>query len=299
MGGGALMTPLLVLVFKVQPMAAISSDLVVALLMKPIGGYVHSKRGTVHRPLVLWLIAGSVPAALVGSILVGHFGHGSAGGAWITPVLGIALLITAVGIPARQHLARRHRVSPATEAVAVRPLATLSVGVLGGLLVGITSVGSGSLMMVLLLLLYPRLSARELVGTDLVQAVPLVAAAALGHVLFGEVSFGLTASLAVGAIPGVYLGARASVAAPDRLVRSVLTVVLMATGLHLLHAPTLLVIGAAAGVGVASAIFGRGAQPADAPADDRTISLKVEAESAAATPRAAPPAAAGELLSPR
>ncbi|MEA3019875.1 MAG: uncharacterized protein QOI47_1399, partial [Actinomycetota bacterium] len=107
-------------------------------------------------------------------------------------------------------------------------------GVLGGLVVGMSSVGSGSLMIVMLLVLYPRLTASELVGTDLVQAIPLVGSAALGHVLYGDFRLGLTASLLLGSLPGVYLGARISSRAPDRLIRPVLVVVLAASGLKLL-----------------------------------------------------------------
>src|SRR5437660_207028 len=109
-------------------------------------------------------------------------------------------------------------------------------GMAGGLIVGLSSVGSGSLMIVMLLALYPTLSASELVGTDLVQAIPLVGAAALGHLLFGDFRLGLTGSLLLGAVPGVYAGAQVSSRAPDRLLRPVLVVVLAASGLKLLNA---------------------------------------------------------------
>jgi uncharacterized protein len=117
---------------------------------------------------------------------------------------------------------------------AVRPVATVAIGAIGGLLVGITSVGSGSLMLVALALLYPDLSTRELVGTDLIQAVPLVASATLGHLMFGSVDFHLATSVLLGALPGVYLGARLSSRAPDRVVRPVLATVLAGSGLKLL-----------------------------------------------------------------
>ncbi|MGZ4682930.1 MAG: TSUP family transporter, partial [Acidimicrobiales bacterium] len=124
---------------------------------------------------------------------------------------------------------------------------TLLIGVFGGVVVGLTSVGSGSLMMVLLLMLYPTLAASELVGTDLVQAIPLVAAAAAGHMLFGKVELPVTLSLLVGAVPGVYLGARVSSRSPDRLIRPVLAVVLIVSGLKMLKVPTP-VVGAVAAV---------------------------------------------------
>jgi len=119
--------------------------------------------------------------------------------------------------------------------VVIRPLPTLLVGVAGGLLVGMTSVGSGSLIIVMLLMLYPQLKASELVGTDLIQAVPLVASAALGHILFGDFKLGLTASLLIGSVPGVYVGARVSAIAPGRVIRRALAFVLTASALKLLN----------------------------------------------------------------
>jgi len=119
----------------------------------------------------------------------------------------------------------------------VRPIPTILIGVFGGFIVGMTSVGSGSLMIVFLMLLYPMLSSREMVGTDLVQAIPLVGAAALGHILFGNFQFGLTTSVLVGAIPGVYAGARVSSRANDRYIRPALVAVLTISSLKLLNAP--------------------------------------------------------------
>lgn len=246
MGGGALMTPLLVLVFRIDVVSAVSSDLLAALLMKPVGGAVHARRGTVHRGLVAWLVAGSVPAAFAGSLLVHSLGSGAALQQRITVVLGAALLVAATAIPAKAWLASRRDAPPGSiHQVTVRRAPTLAIGVLGGLVVGLTSVGSGSLMIVLLLALYPTLSARELVGTDLIQAIPLVASAAFGHLLFGNVSLGLTASLVLGALPGVYVGARCSAGAPDAPIRTALVVVLAASGLKLLGAPTIAVLAVA------------------------------------------------------
>jgi uncharacterized membrane protein YfcA len=116
----------------------------------------------------------------------------------------------------------------------IRPIPTMAVGALGGLVVGMTSVGSGSLIIVMLLFLYPSLRGSQLVGTDLVQAVPLVGAAALGHVLFGDFKLGLTASLLIGAVPGVYVGARVSARAPDSVIRPALAFVLTASALKLI-----------------------------------------------------------------
>ena len=242
MGGGALMTPLLVLVFKVQPLAAVSSDLVAAVIMKPVGGGVHLRRGTVNFALVRWLVVGSVPAAFAGVLVLRQLGDGAVVQGRIKQVLGVALLLAASSLAAKALLqvrtARREALGVAggrSEArpFRLRPLPTVIVGVVGGLVVGMTSVGSGSLMIVLLLLLYPMLRSSELVGTDLVQAIPLVASAAAGHLLFGDFQLGLTASLLVGSIPGVYLGARLSSRANDAVIRPALAFVLVASGLKL------------------------------------------------------------------
>jgi uncharacterized membrane protein YfcA len=248
MGGGALMTPILVLLFKVQPLAAVSSDLVAAFVMKPIGGAVHLRRGTVNKRLVGWLVAGSIPSAFAGVLILRQLGDGAAVQAHIKTALGVALLVAVATMIARAFLNVRRRAvkgvgitdDPAGLAdhapeVVIRPLPTLLVGVLGGLIVGMTSVGSGSLIIVMLLMLYPQLKASELVGTDLIQAVPLVGSAALGHILFGDFKLGLTTSLLIGSLPGVYIGARVSAIAPGRVIRRALAFVLTASALKLLN----------------------------------------------------------------
>lgn len=275
MGGGALMTPVLVLLFKVPPLAAVSSDLVAAVVMKPVGGAVHARRGTVHRGLVRWLVTGSVPGAFLGVFILESLGDGDALQEHLKVVLGVALLL-AVGAMTAKSLLRRN--TAADVDVAVKPLPTLLIGLAGGLVVGMTSVGSGSLMMVLLLLLYPTLTTSSLVGTDLVQAIPLVAAAALGHLLFGDVRLGLTTSLLIGSVPGVWVGARVSSRASDRAIRPVLVAVLSASALKLLGVPTGVVL--ASGV-VAAAI----------PEVARVAAHRVQARAAA---RAASAAAAAE-----
>jgi hypothetical protein len=237
MGGGALMTPLLVLLFGVQPLAAVSSDLVASLIMKPVGSAVHLKSGTVHRGLVKWLVIGSVPAAFVGVLVLKAFGTGEELQGFVKSALGIALLVVSVALVLKALLRRREgESSDAPPSIDARPLPTAVVGVIGGLVVGMTSVGSGSLIILMLLVLYPRLRLSELVGTDLVQAVPLVAAASLAHLLFGDFRLSLTVSILIGAIPGVYLGARLSSRAPDHWIRPALVVVLTASGLKLLGA---------------------------------------------------------------
>lgn len=238
MGGGALMTPILVF-YGVPPLTAVSSDIVASMIMKPIGGGVHWKRGTVNKGLVRWLVLGSVPSAFLGVFILKAFGTGAGLQAGVKLALGVALAVVAFGLVVRPLLQRR-RQGESQMPLALKPGATLAIGVLGGLVVGVTSVGSGSLMMILLLMLYPRLRLKELVGTDLVQAVPLVASAAVAHLLFGDFELGLTASILVGSIPGVFLGARFSSRAPDHVIRPALIVVLAASSLKLLGAGTLL-----------------------------------------------------------
>ncbi len=244
MGGGALMTPVLVLFFNVPPLAAVSSDLVASAVMKPVGSVVHLRRGTVHLGLVKWLCVGSVPGAFSGVLIARALGHGEAVQNFIRSALGVALLLAAFGLIARAYLrlveharVRDGRAAPLPHgppSVTLRVLPTVLIGLIGGTVVGLTSVGSGSLIIIALMALYPTLKANELVGTDLLQAVPLVASAALGHVLFGDFKLDLTTSLLVGSIPGVWVGAHLSAKAPGGLVRRALAFVLLASALKLL-----------------------------------------------------------------
>ncbi|UQX88362.1 sulfite exporter TauE/SafE family protein [Jatrophihabitans telluris] len=243
MGGGALMTPLLVLVFNVAPLAAISSDLVTSLVMKPVGAAVHLRRGTVQLPLLKWLAIGAVPAGFLGAVLIGTLGRAGAVQSKLKLIIGIALLLSLASTVVRQLISRRSG-TPAAELV-VRPGRTVAIGVVGGLAVGLTSVGAGSLVIALLLLAYPGLRPGQLVGTDIVQAIPLVGAAAVGHLLFGDVHLALTVSLLVGALPAVYVGARLSAAAPAPVLRSVVAGVLTASALALLKAPSDVLVPAA------------------------------------------------------
>lgn len=244
MGGGALMTPMLVLFFGVSPLAAVSSDLVVSAVMKPFGGAVHLRMGTVNRQLVGWLCLGSVPAAFCGVLVARALGSGGQVQEVIKIALGIALILAAAGLIVKAYIAliaaAKRRVGEETAPqgqpgpLVVRPLATVVVGVLGGLVVGMTSVGSGSLIIIALLMLYPTLQASNIVGTDIVQAVPLVVSAALGHLLFGDFQFDIALALVIGAIPGVIAGSLVSAKAPGGIVRRALALILLASALKLL-----------------------------------------------------------------
>ena len=237
MGGGALMTPLLVLPFGIEPLAAVSSDIVASMVMKPIGGAVHWRRGTVHRGLVFWLTLGSVPSAFLGVLLLRRLGAGVQLQHHIKLSLGVALLVVCAGLVIKPLLLSRRHAVEALAPLVVKRLPTVLIGIAGGLVVGLTSVGSGSLMIIMLLLLYPRLTLSQLVGTDLVQAVPLVTSAAIGHLFFGSFQLGLTVSILIGAVPGVLLGARFSSRAPDHVIRPALAVVLLVSGLKLVGTP--------------------------------------------------------------
>jgi uncharacterized protein len=248
MGGGALMTPVLVLFFNVPPLAAVSSDLVASAVMKPVGSMVHLRRGTVHLGLVKWLCLGSIPGAFSGVLIARALGRGQEVQDVIRIALGVALLVAAAGLIVRAYLrllehARRRdgRAAPLPQgrpSVNLRAPATVALGLVGGIIVGMTSVGSGSLIIIALMALYPNLKASELVGTDLVQAVPLVASAALGHIIFGDFHMDLTTSMLLGCIPGVWLGAHLSARAPGGLVRRALAFVLLASALKLLNVST-------------------------------------------------------------
>jgi len=257
MGGGALMTPVLVLFFNVPPLAAVSSDLVASAVMKPFGTAVHLRRGTVHLGLVKWLCVGSIPSAFCGVLLIRAFGDGEQLQKVVKTSLGVVLVIAAAALifkaylalldRARRRAARRASGGSADDTapaeLRVRPLPTVIIGAIGGLVVGMTSVGSGSLIIISLILLYPTLKASQLVGTDLTQAVPLVMSAAISHLIFGDFQLEVTTSLLLGAIPGVLVGATMSSRAPGGIVRRALALVLLASGLKLLGASNLVLGG--------------------------------------------------------
>ena len=242
MGGGALMTPMLVFFFHASPLTAISSDLVASFVMKPAGAAVHLRARTVNMTLVKFLCLGSVPAAFAGAWLISLQTRGEELDTLLRTLLGLALLIAAGGLVVRALFQMWQNALPLGEGavpatrpeVAIRPIPTIILGAVAGFIVGITSVGSGSIIIVALLLIYPGLKASSLVGTDLTQAIPLVGAAALGHLLFGDFSLTITSSLLLGAVPGAFIGAQISSRAPGGVIRRALAVLLLASGLRLL-----------------------------------------------------------------
>ncbi len=261
MGGGALMTPMLVLFFGVSPLAAVSSDLVASAVMKPVGSFVHIRHGNVRWDLVRWLCIGSVPAAFCGVLIERALGSGQHVEGLVQKALGVALIIAAVGLFLRAYLRLAERAAhrdgrrlpdpKGPPELTVRPLPTVLVGIIGGVVVGMTSVGSGSLIIIALMLLYPMLRASSLVGTDLAQAVPLVASAAIGHLIFGDFQMAVTAALLVGSIPGAFIGAQLSSRLPGALIRRALAFVLLASALKSLGVDS--VVTGVVLVGVAAA----------------------------------------------
>ena len=239
MGGGALMTPALI-VLGIDPTAAVANDLVAASINKSVGAAVHWRQGSPNLRLAALLVAGSVPCAFAGGFIVQSMGSHDAQQQFLTTAIGYALLLTAATYTLRMYLQLRHVTggnTMATDAPRLRPVATVLVGAVGGMLVGITSVGSGSLIMVALLLIYPTLSAVRLVGTDLVQAVPLVLAAAVGHVVTSGVDWAVLVPLVLGGTPGTFLGARMASWVSQSVIRRGIVIVLSLTGLKMLGVP--------------------------------------------------------------
>lgn len=244
MGGGALMTPMLVLFFGVSPLTAVSSDLVASAVMKPVGSFVHLRRGTVNLKLVGLLCVGSVPSAFAGVLVLKAMGDSEQVQHGVKVALGIAILFTASMLMVRAYmrLIERAKTRDGRGAalpqdrpeVQVKIVPTILLGVVGGLIVGMTSVGSGSLIIIGLMMMYAGLKASQLVGTDLVQAVPLVISAAIGHAFFGDLDLGISLPLILGSVPGAYLGAQLSARMPGGFIRRALAFVLLASGMKLL-----------------------------------------------------------------
>ena len=259
MGGAALVTPMLVLVFGVPPAAAVSSDVVASAAMKPVGSWVHIRARTVHWRMVWWLSVGSIPGVLIGTWIFASVLDTEAAEDTIRVWLGGALVLALAAMLAKAYIARRRRaasgITPEMQGteLAVKIVPTAVLGFLVGVLVGTTSVGSGSLVVTALLLLYPLLRPSVLVGTDLTQAVPMLVVGALAHAGFGAISVAVVVSLLIGQIPGVWLGAKLSSTYDGHALRWLLMAILAATAVTLLGAPRA-VTGVVAIVGVAIVI---------------------------------------------
>ncbi|MDQ3415849.1 MAG: sulfite exporter TauE/SafE family protein [Actinomycetota bacterium] len=237
MGGGALMTPALIFLGVGDAAKVVTADLTAAAIYKTGGAVVHWREGSPDFKLAGWLIAGSVPFALLGPYLIGWVAPGADLDKALTLCIGFALLLAATTYALRLYIQLRRVTGgrhPGESDPVIRPLPTILVGALGGLLVGITSVGSGSVIMIALLMLYPTLSAVKLVGTDLVQAVPLVLAAALANIYAHGLDWGLLLPLVIGSVPGTIIGSKIAPRVPASVIRRGIVIVLTMSGLALL-----------------------------------------------------------------
>ena len=233
-GGGSLMTPLLILLFGIHPGTAVGSDLLYAAVTKIAGTGVHGRHGSVDWRVTARLATGSVPAVLVTLAGLAVLPGANMNSRFVTVTLGVVLLLTAVLLVYRAALLRVF--AAAIDRLTPRQITGLTVatGVVLGCLVTLTSVGSGALGMTALLLLYPRLPSVRLIGSDIAHAVPLTLLAGFGHWLLGDVDFGLVGSLLVGSLPGVVIGSLVSFRAPDIVLRLTLAAVLLVTSVRLL-----------------------------------------------------------------
>jgi hypothetical protein len=231
-GGGSLMTPLLVLLFGVAPVTAVGTDLLFAAVTKAGGAWAHARRGNVDWRVVGWLAAGSVPGSAVTLMLLHFFvPHPDKLAAIISVALGLALILTAGALVYREKLhAWARRRAPADAELRSTARRTLIVGAVLGVLVTMSSVGAGALGVTALFFLYPGLSAARIVGTDIAHAVPLTLVAGLGHAAAGVVDWKLLLALLVGSLPGIWLGSSLSPRIPERVLRTGLAAMLVLIG---------------------------------------------------------------------
>jgi uncharacterized protein len=234
-GGGALMTPLLVLLFGIAPSTAVGTDLIYASITKTSGTLVHGLHGTVEWGIVRHLATGSIPATILTILALRYFGgkeHGAGG--LITSVLGFALILTAVTLILRRwllaHLARFVEGLSTQQTTSI----TIALGAFLGVLVSISSVGAGAIGVTVLVLLYPQLPAARIVGSDIAHAVPLTLVAGIGHLFLGAIDWSLLISLLIGSLPGIAIGSHLAARVPDRVLRPVLASTLALTGARLI-----------------------------------------------------------------
>jgi uncharacterized membrane protein YfcA len=226
MGGGSLTTPFLILVLHVRPVLAVGTDLIYASITKLVGTATHLRQRTVDLRVGGLVIAGAVPAALLGVFTVSHMGGGADG--FVKKMLGGTLILVAVSVFVRLFFKAPERIHRQ------RPWLTVTLGGVVGFLVGVTSVGSGTLMMGLLLLAYRILPTDKLVGTDVFYGFVISAVAGVAHLTAGHVEWALVASLLIGSIPGVWLGSKLSKRTPENVLRPALAGVLLLSGLRMI-----------------------------------------------------------------
>ncbi len=261
MGGGSLMTPILVILFGVNPTVAIGSDIAHGAIFKTVGAFQHRRMGNVRAQLAGWMLLGSAPMSLVGvwlaSWLERHYGDSVE--SVMGQILGGALLFGCVGLVAKNFIASKPVDDDAFALSGRDRLAAFVIGFFGGFVVGLTSVGSGVFFGLTLLVLFP-LRAHKVVGTDIFHAAALLYVAGLGHFIAGNVDMGIVGWLLLGSVPGVLVGGHLSLSVPERPLRLVLAGVLGLSGLKLLDVPQaslIIVIALATGLGVLLVFLGR------------------------------------------
>ena len=253
MGGGSLMTPILILLFGFDPKTAVGTDILHGAVFKSFGAVRHRMLGTVHARLALWMLLGSAPMSLVGVQIASGFGDGA--DSVMGKIVGAALILGGLGFVAKTFLSGKADDAPFLLATRDKAIA-LTIGALCGFVVGLTSVGSGTFFGLAMLLIYP-LTARKIVGTDVFHAAALLWVAGASHLLHGNVDLHAMAWLLVGSIPGVLLGSQMSIKIPDTALRTGFAVVLILSGIKLVGVPQAsLIIAISLGVGtVALAVY--------------------------------------------
>lgn len=236
-GGGALMTPILVLLFGVVPATAVGTDLWFAALTKIVGGVMHNQKGSVDWQVLRRLCLGSLPASLATLAWLHLTGHDQIKHGLILKALGCVLILTAVAMFFRAYShawGAKRRTRMPERFKRAQPAMTVLAGAILGFLVTLTSVGAGALGVVMLVYLYPfRMIPARLVGTDIVHAIPLTIVAGTGHLFMGNVDLGLLGNLLLGSVPGVIVGSMLGAKVPETLLRTAIAVVLTAVGFKL------------------------------------------------------------------
>ena len=253
MGGGSLMTPILILVFGFDAKVAVGTDILHGAVFKSFGAVRHRMLGTVHARLALWMLLGSAPLSLVGVQIASGFGSGT--NSAMGRVVGGALVLGGLGFFAKTFISGRADDAPFLLRRRDRVLAVV-IGAVCGFVVGLTSVGSGTFFGLAMLLVYP-LTAQKIVGTDIFHAAALLWVAGVGHLLHGNVNLHAMAWLLVGSIPGVLLGSQMSIKIPERTLRIAFAFVLVLSGIKLVGVPraSLIIVIALAGGAVALAVY--------------------------------------------
>ena len=233
MGGGSLMTPILILLFGFDPKTAVGTDILHGAVFKSFGAVRHRMLGTVHARLALWMLLGSAPMSLVGVQIASGFGDGA--DSVMGKIVGAALILGGLGFVAKTFLSGKVDDAPFLLVTRDKVIA-VTIGALCGFVVGLTSVGSGTFFGLAMLLIYP-LTARKIVGTDVFHAAALLWVAGASHLLHGNVDLHAMAWLLVGSIPGVLLGSQMSIKIPDTALRIGFAVVLILSGIKLVGVP--------------------------------------------------------------